>query len=108
MRRKDNRAVFANSLTNAIYDDINRFELVMYLAGYKCGYNAASEANELEVITLRHIDLCHMFERKVLFHYDGEYEDVRRFRKQAIERHLSYTAAAAGLKNRPSAFPRSC
>ena len=52
LRRKENRALFANSLTDAIYDDINRFELVMYLAGYKCGYSAASEANELEVISL--------------------------------------------------------
>ncbi|WP_077075133.1 hypothetical protein [Aedoeadaptatus urinae] len=106
LRRKDNRAVFANSLTNAIYDDINRFELVMYLAGYKCGYNAASEANELEVITLRHIDLCHMFERKVLFHYDGKYEDVRRFRKQAIERHLSYIGGGSRIKEQAQRFSK--
>ncbi|MBS6524559.1 MAG: hypothetical protein KH322_00900 [Peptoniphilaceae bacterium] len=107
LRRKENRALFANSLTDAIYDDINRFELVMYLAGYKCGYSAASEANELEVIALRHIDLCHLFERKALFHYDVEYEDVRRFRKEAINRHMYSIGGGAPIQEQARRFSKA-
>ncbi|MDY3119200.1 MAG: hypothetical protein SOW18_06660 [Peptoniphilus sp.] len=106
LRRKDNRFVFANSLTDAIYDDINRFELVMYLIGYKEGYNAASEANELEVIALRHVDLCDLFERKVLFHYSGDYDDVRQFRKQAIDRHMRYIGGGRRIKEQAQRFSR--
>ena len=88
LKRKDNRSLFAGSLTDAIYDDVNRFELAMYLAGYRQGLNEVAKANELEVLALEEFDIGSMFERRILYQYDIRCDAVEAFYKRCIASHV--------------------
>ncbi|MDD7363358.1 MAG: hypothetical protein SPI65_01690 [Peptoniphilus sp.] len=103
LRYKENRILFADSLTDAIYDDVNRFELVMYLEGYRQGYRDIAKANELEILALREFDVETMFGRKLLFHYSVPSKDIDLFRKRCIKRHLN-AGAEAVIREQTSHF----
>lgn len=88
LRRKENCSLFAGSLTDAIYDDVNRFELAMYLTGYRQGLNEVAGANELEVLALNEFEISSMFERRILYQYDLSNEAVEAFYKRCVARHV--------------------
>lgn len=106
LRRKENRSLLANSLTRAIYDDVNRYELALYLEGYKRGYSAVNFANELEVIALGHFDVAELFERKQLFQYDYKEEDVHRLRNRSLRHVLEREAGDRLVRSHAVCFGR--
>lgn len=104
-RRKENSELFANSLSGAVCDDINRFELSMYLAGYRRGYSDSLKANELEIMALEQFEVAHLFDRKLLFHYNYSSEEVDLFRKCCIVRQIN-SGADRLVKEQASLFSR--
>lgn len=70
LKDKEGKELIAYNLSNLIHDDINRFELFMYLEGYRLGFNATKSANKLECVTFKYLDLEDIYKRKNLFNYE--------------------------------------
>lgn len=95
LRNKEGKELIASNLTELIHDDINRFELIVYLNGYKRGFRAYDHANDLEVITLRDITFETLYSRNLLYHYENENQDVQLFREE-IMRELHHSKGLVG------------
>ncbi|MDO5037036.1 MAG: hypothetical protein Q4E37_01910 [Tissierellia bacterium] len=78
---KEGKELIAANLSQLIHDDINRFELIMYLEGYRRGMSACKEVNELEILALKYFTVPELYNRKSLFHYDRNLEEIGRFRR---------------------------
>lgn len=62
MRGKPGSDLAAGNLANLIHSDINRFELLMYLDGYKAGFHAHRQANRLEEILLSSLEVPDLYD----------------------------------------------
>lgn len=80
-RQKEGIELIARNLSNLIHDDINRLELYLYLEGYRLGFNSKKHINMLEIITLKHLTIDELYNRKKLFQYEFKNEEVLAFKK---------------------------
>lgn len=83
---KEGRDLIAANLSELIHDDINRFELVTYIEGYRRGLASYKEVNQLEVLALDHFSLADLYKKTSLFHYETDLEDVLALKQRAIRR----------------------
>lgn len=81
-RGKEGIELISKNLSSLIHDDINRFELYLYLEGYRFGFRAVKLANRLEELALRHLALDEFYSRKKLFNYELKNKDILLFKKQ--------------------------
>ncbi|MDO5725957.1 MAG: hypothetical protein Q4P29_06640 [Tissierellia bacterium] len=89
---KDRRGVqlTARNLAELIHDNINRFELSIYLEGYINGYRSIKLVNKLEKMTLKHMDLPTLYKRNYLYQYSAMEDEVKSFRA-IVMRKLNYS-----------------
>ncbi|MDO5715861.1 MAG: hypothetical protein Q4P25_04720 [Tissierellia bacterium] len=80
-RKKDGIELIAKNLSALLHDDINRFELFLYLEGYRLGFRSSKYANQLEIITLRYLTLDELYTRKKLFNYEFKNKEILSFKK---------------------------
>ena len=76
LKNKEGKELIAYNLSNLIHDDINRFELFMYLEGYKIGFNSVKCANKLECLTFKYLELEDLYNRKKLFNYEFTNDEI--------------------------------
>lgn len=80
-RQKEGIELIAQNLSSLIHDDINRLELYLYLEAYRLGFNSKKHINILEIITLRYLTIDELYNRKKLFQYEFQNEEVLSFKK---------------------------
>lgn len=85
LKNKEGKELIAYNLSNLIHDDINRFELFLYLEGYKLGLNATKSANKLECLTFKYLDLEELYKRKKLFNYELNIEEIVELKERFIK-----------------------
>lgn len=76
LKNKEGKELIASNLSGRIHDDVNRLELFMYLEGYKMGFNATTSANKLECLTFKYMDLEELYQRRKLFNYEVNNEEI--------------------------------
>ncbi|MCI5643633.1 hypothetical protein ACQRC6_03265 [Peptoniphilus sp. SGI.035] len=80
-RQKEGIELIAQNLSSLIHDDINRLELYLYLEAYRLGFNSKKHINILEIITLKYLTIDELYNRKKLFQYEFQNEEVLSFKK---------------------------
>lgn len=73
---KEGKELIAYNLSQLIHSDINRFELFLYLEGYKSGLNSIKDVNKLEILTYRYFNVEDLYSRKKLFNYEYNNPEV--------------------------------
>lgn len=56
----------AKNLADIIHSDINRFELLMHLEGYKAGFHSHKDANMLEELLLKDLSIKDLYDKKLI------------------------------------------
>lgn len=84
-KNKEGKELIAYNLSNLIHDDVNRFELFMYLEGYRLGLNATKSANKLECLTFKYLELEDIYKRKKLFNYELNNQEILSLKERYIK-----------------------
>lgn len=83
---KEGKELIALNLSQLVHDDVNRFELFMYLEGYRRGIKASEDANELEILTFNYFTVEELYKKNILFHYEHEIKDVLEFKERILNK----------------------
>lgn len=67
LKDKEGVELIANNLSSLIHDDVNRYELYVYLEGYRAGINAKKSVNLLEIMAFKYFTIEDLYSRKKLF-----------------------------------------
>lgn len=81
MRGRPGNDLASRNLSHLIHDDINRFELLVYLEGYKLGTKSVNYVNGLEKIILKNIDVEEIYNRKSFFQTINKNENINSFKE---------------------------
>ncbi|CDZ75049.1 hypothetical protein ING2D1G_0891 [Peptoniphilus sp. ING2-D1G] len=84
LKDKEGKELISYNLSELIYSDINRFELFLYLEGYKAGVNSLKSANRLEILTFKYISLEELYIRKKLFNYEIKNSEILNLKQSII------------------------
>lgn len=84
-KNKDGIELIARNLSRLIHDDINRFELYLYLEGYRTGFNNIKLVNRLEIIALKYLSVEELYARKKLYNYEFKNKDILLYKKQLFK-----------------------
>lgn len=76
LKNKEGKELIAYNLSNLIHNDINRFELFIYLEGYRLGFNSTKSANKLECLTFKFLELEDLYNRQKLFNYELNNKEI--------------------------------
>lgn len=76
LRNKEGKELISYNLSNLIHDDVNRYELFMYLEGYRAGLNASKNVNRLEILTLKYLNVDDIYSRKRLFNREISNKEI--------------------------------
>lgn len=98
-RAKNGIELIARNLSALIHDDINRFELYLYLEGYRRGFNSVKFVNKLEMIALKYLSIEELYGRTKLFNYEFKNPDVMLYKNDLFknlsrDRFLKYYLSA--------------
>lgn len=85
LKDKEGKELIAYNLSNLIHDDVNRFELLLYLEGYRAGLNANKSVNKLEILTFKYYDIEDLYIRKKLFNNDINKVDILRLKDNLLK-----------------------
>ncbi|MGO1579775.1 MAG: hypothetical protein ACTHWZ_00005 [Peptoniphilaceae bacterium] len=81
LKNKEGKELISYNLSNLIHNDVNRFELFMYIEGYKAGVNSIKSVNKLEILTFKYYSLEELYIRKKLFNYEINNEEIISLKK---------------------------
>lgn len=84
-RAKNGIELIARNLSALIHDDINRFELYLYLEGYRRGFNSVKFVNKLEMIALKYLSIEELYSRTKLFNYEFKNPDVMLYKNDLFK-----------------------
>lgn len=82
MHQREDRHLIADGLTRHIHMDLTRFELFVFLEGYRRGRTSQTLINRLEILTFEYLPLVELYGRRNLFHRDRAYPLVEEFREE--------------------------
>ncbi|RVU55284.1 hypothetical protein [Anaerosphaera multitolerans] len=85
LKNKEGKELIAYNLSNLIHDDVNRFELLLYLEGYRAGLNANKSVNKLEMLTFKYYDIEDLYIRKKMFNTDISKTDILRLKENLLK-----------------------
>lgn len=85
LKDKEGVELIANNLSELIHDDINRFELYVYLEGYKTGINAKKSVNLLEMMTFKYFSIEDLYSRKSLFNKEITKAEILDLKSMILE-----------------------
>ena len=84
LEKKEGKELISYNLSNLIYPDINRFELYLYLEGYRAGAKSIKAANILEKVSFKYIGIEELYVRQELFNYDIKNNEVLKLKQNII------------------------
>lgn len=87
LRRRKDKELIANSVGILILEEVDRLELSFYIEGYKQGYYNSKWVNILEERALHYYPIEDIYEKKSLFHYYYNYNDIKEI-KEEIENEI--------------------
>ena len=67
LKNKEGKELLAYNISNVIHDDINKFELAIYLEGYRAGFNSKAHVDIVESLAFSIYDLNTIYTCKKLF-----------------------------------------
>lgn len=67
LKHKEGKELLAYNISNVIHDDINKFELAIYLEGYRAGFNSKEHVDIVESLAFSIYDLNTIYTCKKLF-----------------------------------------
>lgn len=67
LKHKEGKELLAYNISNVIHDDINKFELAIYLEGYRAGFNSKAHVDMVESLAFSIYDLNTIYTCKKLF-----------------------------------------
>ena len=67
LKHKEGKELLAYNISNVIHDDINKFELAIYLEGYRAGFNSKAHVDIIESLAFSIYDLNTIYTCKKLF-----------------------------------------
>lgn len=67
LKHKEGKELLAYNISNVIHDDINKFELAIYLEGYRAGFNSKAHVDIVESLAFSIYDLNTIYTCKKLF-----------------------------------------
>ena len=67
LKHKEGKELLAYNISNVIHDDINKFELSIYLEGYRAGFNSKAHVDIVESLAFSIYDLNTIYTCKKLF-----------------------------------------
>lgn len=76
LRTRKDKELIANSVGILILEEVDRLELSFYIEGYKQGYYNSKWVNILEERALHYFSIEEIYEKKSLFHYYFDYDDI--------------------------------
>ncbi len=85
LRKRKDKDLIANSVGILILEEVDRLELSFYIDGYKQGYYNSKWVNVLEEVALYYYSIEEIYEKKSLFHYYSEYDDINEIKKEIEE-----------------------
>lgn len=85
LKKKEGKELIAYNLSQLIHDDINRFELFLYIEGYRNGFHCPKCANRLEMLTFHHFSVEELYNKKTLFQYETQLSDILEFKRVIFE-----------------------
>ncbi|WP_246060401.1 hypothetical protein [Peptoniphilus catoniae] len=85
LKDKEGKELIAYNISSLIYPDINRFELFLYLEGYRAGANSIKAANRLEILTFKYISLEELYIRQKLFNYEIKNSEILNLKQSIIK-----------------------
>ena len=80
-RYKVDSELMVNNISSLIHDDINRFELSIYLEGYRGGFCNKEFTNKLECLAFKYLDIQKIYNLKKLFNYEFSNEEILNLKK---------------------------
>lgn len=78
---KKDREFISNNIALLLHEDVDRLELILYLEGYKNGYQNIKWANILEEKTIKCFSIEQMYEKNFLFHHDTVFKEIKKFKE---------------------------
>lgn len=76
LRKRKDKELIANSVGILILEEVDRLELSFYIEGYKQGYYNSKWVNILEERALHYFSIEEIYEKRSLFHYYFDYDDI--------------------------------
>lgn len=84
LKDKEGVELIANNLSELIHDDVNRFELYVYLEGYRAGINAKKSVNLLEIMTFKYFTIEELYNRKKLFNNEINRNEILELKSKIL------------------------
>lgn len=112
LKHKDGKELIAYNLSQLIHDDVNRFELYIYLEAYRNGFNSFKNANKLEILTFKYFDVEELYNFKHLFNYENNKEDILKLKSNIFnnitksKQHVKFLKSNINRYNREVLSPK--
>ncbi|HLR34641.1 MAG TPA: hypothetical protein VK071_04840 [Tissierellales bacterium] len=85
LRKRKDKELIANSIGTLILEEVDRLELSFYIDGYKQGYYNSKWVNILEERALYYYSIDEIYDKKSLFHYYSDYDDIKSIKEKVEE-----------------------
>lgn len=84
LKHKEGKELLAYNISSVIHDDINKFELAMYLEGYRAGFNSKVHVDMVESLAFSIYDLNKIYTCKKLFKSSVLPEEVQKIKDRVF------------------------
>ena len=84
LKHKEGKELLAYNISSVINDDINKFELAMYLEGYRAGFNSKVHVDMVESLAFSIYDLNKIYTCKKLFKSSVLPEEVQKIKDRVF------------------------
>lgn len=84
LKHKEGKELLAYNISNVIHDDINKFELAIYLEGYRAGFNSKAHVDIVESLAFSIYDLNTIYTCKKLFKSSVLLPEVQKFKNKVF------------------------
>lgn len=85
LRGRPGNDLAAKNIASILHNDINRFELLIYLEAYKGGYHSFKYANKLEKLLLKEEDIKTIYSKQEIRKIIDENEEISLLKEEIIE-----------------------
>lgn len=82
LKNREGKELIARNISAVIHDDINRFELTMYLEGYRAGFTSKEYVNKVETLAYQVYELEDLYSSKKLFKKSLLPDNVRKLKEK--------------------------
>lgn len=84
LNNREGKDLAAKNIAELIHDDINRFELLLYLESYKSGFKSNKYANGIEKIILNNIDVESIYSKNTVHQMISSIDAMKHLKDEVI------------------------